>query len=130
MALPHGRCDINTDGNLIVVKACGSFNVEGVKLFVSAITQTILSLKGQPFCLLMDDTLVEGGTSEAYAALNEYNEWLNNQPLLAKAFIINSKVKKGIILSNSPAIHTQNIAFFPAKSAALEWLATTHGCSG
>jgi hypothetical protein len=37
---------------------------------------------------------VEGGTGEAYKELNVYNEWLNQKPLIAKAFVVKSNVIK------------------------------------
>lgn len=122
MGTPHGLVDVATQGNVIIVKAKGSFNREGISLFVSTITPQIKAFGNQPFSILMDDVCLEGGTPAAYQELDEYNNWLNSMPLKAKAIVLKSNVIKSMIVANIPSLQQQEIVFFSDREIALDWL--------
>ena len=110
--------------NIIFAEFCGSFDNHALQRYSKQIKKLVSTFNGSPFAMLIDDLKLEGGTPEAYKVLNEYNQWLNQQAIVAKAFIINNNVNKQIILKRSPALLEQNIAFFTDKNSAKDWLNT------
>lgn len=110
------------ESNIISSKFEGSFNDTTALIYVNSVKKIIADLNQQPFAMLIDDLLLEGGTPEAYEHLNAYNSWLKGQALVAKAMIINNNVHKQIILQRSPSLLEQNIAFFTSPSEAQVWL--------
>lgn len=122
MSFLHGQFDVSTEENIILVKLVGSFNREGTCAYISRVKDVIQGFNGEPFAMMINDLELEGGTPEAYEALNEYNQWLNALPIIAKAFVIDNDAKKHIILANAPAITHQNIAFFKTQEDAISWL--------
>ena len=98
------------------------FNELGVKKFTDAVRQFVGSLNGRAFGVLINDLKLEGGTPEAYAELEEYNQWLNTQHLVAKAMVIESSTHRDIINKLSPSRSQQNIEYFKSEQDALTWL--------
>lgn len=118
----HGISEVSLDGNIICAKLSGSFNRQGCAAYTQKVKQIVATLHNTPFAMLIDDLELEGGTPAAYQTLQDYNVWLNRQPIVAKAFIINNNVTKHIILQRSPALLEQNIAFFTNYDEATTWL--------
>jgi hypothetical protein len=125
MSLAHGKYTIEVEGNIILLRLFGAFNEQGTKLFTTQMIQTIDALNKKPFCILVNDLEVTGGTPEAYAELERYNQWLNKQKLLAKAMVIKSAVTLAIIDRYAPARQQQNIAVFDNEPDAISWLKST-----
>lgn len=124
MSHEHGETKVALEGSLIRAKFIGSFNPAGVKAYASKIEGLLTQLNGQPFIMLIDNLQLVGGTPEAYKVLDEYNQWLNGQNLVAKAIVISSEFKAKIIDSLTPALKTQNMRYFTEKKEALDWLET------
>jgi hypothetical protein len=119
----HGRFSTTLlENNIISAKLCGSFNETGCFNYTESVKNIVKTLNGEPFAMLIDDLELEGGTPEAYRTLQAYNVWLNTQPIIAKAFIVNDRMTKHIILQRSPALLEQNIAFFETHEQAQAWL--------
>lgn len=119
----HGKVDLSLIGERIIYAAfIGSFNEKGVENYAPEIKRIVNSFEKQPFAMLINNLSIEGGTPEAYQRLDEYNQWLNNQPIVAKAFIIDNNVTKQILLARTPALKQQNIAFFETPAEATVWL--------
>jgi hypothetical protein len=119
----HGKCEINLiDERIISAAFIGSFNETAVQNYANEIKRLVNSFQNQPFAMLINNLAIEGGTPEAYQRLDEYNQWLNNQPIVAKAFIIDNNVTKQILLARTPALKQQNIAFFETPTEAKVWL--------
>lgn len=119
---PHGEFNVAVKNQIIYATLCGSFNGEGIELYAKELQKTVNSMHGKAFAMLVDDLQIEGGTPEAYRALQTLNEWMNKQALLAKAFLIDSEIKKDILLENTPALKLQNIEFFVSEKDAASWL--------
>ncbi len=120
----HGTTDVKLNANVIEAVFCGSFNEYAIRVYAKKVRDIIVALEGAKFAMLVDDRAVEGGTPEAYNALNEYNEWLNTQALVAKAFVIDSGMTKSILKKRTPALDQQNVAYFEDIEQAREWLHT------
>ncbi|WP_286234544.1 hypothetical protein [Thalassotalea sediminis] len=120
----HGTHQIVRQDNILLVKLIGSFNETGVHAYVDAVKKHIAAIHGKGFAMLINDTEVDGGTPEAYQVLNDYNNWLNSQPVIAKAFVLESLALKHIILARTPALKKQNIEFFADDNSAIAWLKT------
>lgn len=118
----HGQFDVACHDQIIFVKLSGSFNCSAIKAYAQAVKGKVASFGGRPFAMLINDVQVEGGTPEAYDALNEYNAWLNEQAIVAKAFILSSLALKDIIITRTPELQRQNIAFFEHIEEATAWL--------
>jgi hypothetical protein len=124
MTIAHGKYKIDIQGNIICVKLTGAFNELGATNFTVAMKKVISTFDGKAFSILIDDLEVDGGTLEAYAVLEDYNQWLNSKQMTAKAMIINSPVTLAIIEKYAPARKQQNIAIFDNQSDAFCWLKT------
>lgn len=120
--ISHGEFSVVLTGSIIESKLAGSFNELGCSGYINAVKDKLNILAGKPFAMLIDDLELEGGTPEAYQLLNEYNQWMSKQPIVAKAFIISSQVQKDIILQRSPSLLQQNIEFFTDREHAMLWL--------
>ena len=120
--LCHGNTEVLLHNNIIEAVFSGSFNVQGIESYIGKVKGFIASLDGAPFAMLIDDRAVEGGTPEAYDALNAYNDWLNSQALVAKAFVFDSVITKSILIKRTPALEQQNIEFFEHIDEARAWL--------
>lgn len=119
----HGICNIDLiDERIISAAFIGSFDEIGVKNYAKQIKRLVNTFQNQPFAMLINNLEIEGGTPEAYQALDHYNEWLNQQAIVAKAFIIDNNVTKQILLARTPALKQQNIAFFESPDEASIWL--------
>ena len=119
----HGKCNIALiDERIISAAFIGSFDEIGVQNYAKQIKRLVNSFQNQPFAMLINNLEIEGGTPDAYQALDKYNEWLNQQAIIAKAFIIDNNVTKQILLARTPALKQQNIAFFENQTDAKTWL--------
>lgn len=118
----HGEREVFLKDRIITARFIGMFNEHGVKRITDEIRQCIYQLSGKPFAILVDDLKLEGGTPEAYVVLEEYNQWLNTQNLVAKAMVLTSKAHKAIIDKLSPSRTQQNIQYFVSEDSALAWL--------
>lgn len=119
----HGTCEVALIGERIISAAfIGSFNDKGVQHYANEIKRLVSTFQNQPFAMLINNLEVEGGTPEAYQTLDNYNQWLNQQAIVAKAFIIDNNVTKQILLARTPALKKQNIAFFENPTDATIWL--------
>jgi hypothetical protein len=115
----HGGSEVITQNEIIIVRLSGVFNELGVKKFTDAVRQFVGSLDGNAFGILINDLKLEGGTPEAYAELEVYNQWLNTQRLVAKAMVIESSTHKDIINKLSTSRYQQNIEYFSSEQDAL-----------
>ncbi|AWL13219.1 hypothetical protein HMF8227_02768 [Saliniradius amylolyticus] len=122
MANIHGNFSVRAEEDLILTRLIGSFNRDGISAYAQAVKDAVGELKGRQFAVLVDDLDVEGGTPEAYQELEKYNQWMSEQAIVAKAFVIDNTAKKAIILHNTPALQRQNVAFFTNRESARIWL--------
>ena len=70
----------------------------------------------------MNNTDYEGFTPEASDISNDFNLWLNEQAMVAKAIVQPSLLARKMSLKNIPALKKQRIEYFDTKSDALLWL--------
>ncbi len=124
----HGEREVFMQDRIITARFIGMFNEHGVKRITDEIRDCIYQLSGEPFAILVDDLKLEGGTPEAYVVLEEYNQWLNTQNLVAKAMVLTSKAHKAIIDKLSPSRLEQNIQYFVSEDSALDWLRSELDC--
>ena len=119
----HGHFIIEVEDNHIYTELYESFNDVGVQRWIDGMKLAIEQMAGKPFTILVNEKAATGATPEALALANEYNEWLNQQALIAKAVVYSEEVFKQIDISNLPARKQQNIQFFDDTQAADSWLA-------
>jgi len=122
VAVEHGTTSISIDGNIISMKSVGAFNREGTVRAIEKLTLAIENFSQKRFKMLFDYTKVEGGTPDVFEKIDEFNLWLNNQNMAAKALIINSSAMLEILESKSPARKFQNTKNFDNEASALSWL--------
>lgn len=120
----HGLHSAQIADQVITSTLSGSFNREGCLAWVTRLKALIEGLDGRPFCLLIDTRDYEGGTDEALQLANEFNRWLNSQPLVAKAHLITSQVLHAIAVERVPQLKYQTIKTFKCIDEAQVWLAS------
>ncbi|MBU2862717.1 hypothetical protein KO489_02560 [Reinekea forsetii] len=119
---PHGQTEISVSGRILQVSYFGQFNLEGITSGLSKQRKVIESFNGEPFAVLIDDKNIQGGTPEAYQALEEFNQWVNSQYMVAKAMLFKSNLQLKILDSLVESRKDQNIKTFSDKKEALHWL--------
>lgn len=118
----HGQYKINVEGCHIHTQLFDAFNEVGVSQWINAMKDAIAGLSGQPFTILVNEKAATGATPGALKLANEYNEWLNDQTLVAKAVVYSNAIYKAIDELHLPARKRQNIKFFDDVSLAQNWL--------
>lgn len=122
MDLAHGNFTINYKNEIIYVVLEGAFNEFAVADWTNDIKSIIKSLKGKRFSILMDMSMAHGGTPESFAVSNQYNAWLNNQNMVAKALIYGSSVLEDIDSTFVSSKKSQNTKIFENTETAENWL--------
>ena len=122
MSVEHGEFSISLEGNIIKTKLMGSFNEFGAKRYTEAVIEVVKQLEGKPFAILVNNLELFGGTPEAYQVLEEYNKWVNQQHMLAKAFVFNAAILATIMKNMSPSMKADNIQMFKTLEDAESWL--------
>ncbi|MBA6262734.1 hypothetical protein [Colwellia sp. Bg11-12] len=118
----HGKNIISVEGDIIISKIIGAFNVEGVNKSITDLKTVVDSFCQNKFKLLIDYIDAEGATPEVYEKINECNIWLNSQNMVAKALVTNSNVALSILESRTPARSSLNERIFDDKASAMSWL--------
>ncbi|ENC6660018.1 MULTISPECIES: hypothetical protein [Aeromonas] len=121
--LRHGESSVDTNGFSIITTVSGAFNKEGALVWANAMKRAIERFAGRPFCILIDMQKQVGSTPEAIEVYNTFNTWLNEQPLIAKAYVIASPVLHSITVARLPAVSGQNTRTFLCQEHAQKWLA-------
>jgi hypothetical protein len=118
----HGDLSIEVERNIISVSLFGSFNETGVENWTQKLRVQIEHFGVSSFFILMDNLKYEGFTPLGFEVSNEFNLWLCNQPMKAKAIVQPSLLARKINISNIPALKKQRIEYFEDKDNALAWL--------
>jgi len=118
----HGTYIIKIESNGIYTELFDMFNESGVQKWVNEMKHSIKQFSGAPFTLLVNEQAAKGATPEALAIANQYNEWLNQQKLIAKAVIYGAEIFKQIDITHLPARQQQNVRFFDKCDLARQWL--------
>ncbi|MBD1390156.1 hypothetical protein IC617_12010 [Neiella sp. HB171785] len=124
MNLIHGRYQVDVEDNIIHITMADSFNEFTIEAIATLIKQAVASLNDQPFYLLVDISQVDGGTPEAFAASAEFNLWLDQQKLIAKALVTQSILFQQINESRVRETSPQRVAYFEDIGAAKRWFET------
>ena len=122
MSIEHGKNFISVDGDIIISKVIGAFNIEGIDKSIRELKVTIESFCQNEFKLLVDYIDTEGGTPEVYDKINECNIWLNSQNMIAKALVIESNAMLSILEGRTPARSALNEKTFKNETDAMLWL--------
>ena len=118
----HGEVMITCEGRIIHSKLSGAFNSAGIQEYTNKIKSIIIGFGDAPFAILVDTLALEGGTPRAYQALEAYYQWLNSQPLAAKAMVTNSVINVEMVNAFAPSQKKQNMKKFIHHEEALVWL--------
>ena len=94
MSVEHGEFSISLEGKIIKTKLIGSFNEFGAKRYAEAVIEV----------------------------LDQYNIWVNQQNMLAKAFVFDAAILATIMKNMSPSMKADNIQMFKTLEAAESWL--------
>ncbi|MDO6693723.1 hypothetical protein Q4574_10530 [Aliiglaciecola sp. 3_MG-2023] len=121
MNTPYGSYSMFIDGNTIVTRFAGMFNVATTELFVQEAKPLIEQFGDKQFLVLADMLNLEGATPEAYTVIDSFNRWINTRNMLAKALIIENKIIAQIARLRVESTKYQNIQYFKTKEDALSW---------
>ena len=122
MNIEHGEVTIEVMGNIIAVRTVGAFNEYGAQLYTNGVRAIVKNLQGQSFSILINNLEFQGATPEAYKELENYNAWLNQQKLIAKAMVITSNITLDVINKLSPSRASQQTKSFDNEKDAMSWL--------
>jgi len=122
LELVHGNFTVKLNNNIIFVELDGAFNEHGVLGWVNEIKTIIAQLNGERFAILMDMRKALGGTPESFKVSDQYNSWLNQQNMVAKALIYPSSVYEDMDNTLVPSKKNQNTRVFHDFVEAETWL--------
>lgn len=122
MQAQHGEFEIDIDNNVIKVTVQGAFNDVGAKALVTQLKSLLISLDKQPFAILANLLAFDGGTPEVFIMSDEFNAWLNDKNMVAKALVFTSPALIAIEQALVKSKTTQNIRYFEDENTALAWL--------
>jgi len=122
MNIAHGNFTVEYKDNIIYVVLEGAFNEYSVANWANEIKSIINSLNGDRFSILMDMNLADGGTPESFKVSNQYNAWLNEQNMVAKALIYGSSVLEDMDNTLVASKKNQNTKVFNNVELAESWL--------
>lgn len=120
----HGDLKIEYDRNIFSVTLTGPFNDAGVEHWTRELKKQIEYRAYSEFFVLMNNIDYAGFTPDGYLISDEFNLWLSEQPMVAKAIVQPSKLARKINVSNIPSLARQRIEYFDTKESALDWLRT------
>lgn len=118
----HGEVHILLEGNIVIATLIGAFNEKGAMKYTEGVKSIVKKFEGKKYAILVDNSNMEGGTPEAYQVLEEYNQWINNTNLVAKAMVVKTLITTELVESLSPSIKLQTTKSFQDKNLAFEWL--------
>lgn len=124
MRKQSGRTSLCVNEEIILVTLSGVFNEKEALNYKAKLFDAIHSLQGKPFCMLVDNTGVEGGTPEAFDVLEDINTALPSLSLIAKAYVYKSDIVMGIVKQRVLALKKINKRNFTDYQEAMAWLAS------
>ena len=122
MNIEHGEVTIEVIDNIILVRSVGAFNEYGAQKYTNGIRDAVDNLQDKSFSILTNNLEFHGATPEAYQELENYNVWLNQQKLIAKAMVITSNTTLDVINKLSPSRASQQTRSFDNEEDAMHWL--------
>ena len=118
----HGEFDIEVNGSIIKLVLRGAFNDIGAKAVVVELKNSVLAYEQAPFTIMMNLLAFDGGTPEVFAESDNFNAWLNNTNMVAKALIFTSPALIAIERTLVKSKAQQNIQYFDNEADAQLWL--------
>jgi len=118
----HGELFIEIDNNILLITLIGPFNDMGVKNWTEKVKSKIEEFGENNFFIIMNNTNYIGFTAEASEVSNNFNLWLNEQAMIAKAIVQPSSLARQMNLKNIPSLTKQHIEYFDNKNDALLWI--------
>ena len=122
MNIELGTAEISVTGERINVVLEGSFNREGVLKYQQRYRKIVQGFGDSPFKVFLNCLKIDGATPEAFEEIDNFNAWLNERNIRAKAMVISSAALTEIAEKRLPQQNKQNIRIFSTTDAALTWL--------
>jgi len=122
MAIGQAYNEVSIQDNIISITLKGSLNESDYKNIAQKVKQFVAQCNEEGFCILVNDLQLIGSTLDAYKELEELNQWLNTQKMIAKAIVIERDTLLDTIQTLVPAIKDQKIKTFDAIEDAMLWL--------
>ena len=122
MTIGQAYNEVSTQDNIISITLRGSLKESDYKNIAQKVKQAVAQFNDQGFCILVNDLQLIGSTLDAYQELEELNQWLNTQQMIAKAIVIERDTLLGTIKTLVPAIKDQKIKTFDVIEDAMLWL--------
>ena len=126
----HGSYKLEQRDNLLILTLFDDFNEQGVLAYVSEMKDAIKALNGQPFLVLVDNRLLQGATPGAYQASEQYNQWLCEQNIIAKATVYPNIMFQHLDSKMVPSKQNINYQTFSSLDEAKAWLSQFQRVSG
>ncbi|SEL55157.1 hypothetical protein SAMN05216262_11382 [Colwellia chukchiensis] len=123
MLAMHGEYKIEVNEHIIRVLVKGAFNDVAAEALAQELVARIEAFDHAPFVILANLLEFDGGTPKVFAVSDEFNAWLNQHHMIAKALVFTSEVLIGIEKALVTSKARQNIEYFPSEAEALVWLA-------
>lgn len=124
MRKQSGHTSLCVNEEIISVTLSGVFSEKEALNYKALLFDAIHTLRGKPFCMLVDNTGVEGGTPEAFSVLEDINTALPSFSLIAKAYVYKSDIIMGIVKQRVLALKKINKRNFTDYQDAMAWLAS------
>ncbi|MEP4888714.1 MAG: STAS/SEC14 domain-containing protein [Aliiglaciecola sp.] len=122
MKTPLGSYEFKVEGRIVYQTFTGMFSGKTARTYLRETKQLITQFEGKAFCMLIDIREMEGLTPDGYNMIDNFNQWVNTQNLVAKAIVVSNDVVGKIVSSRVPELKKQNVKYFEDIQTAIKWV--------
>lgn len=122
MSTSFSNYSIEVKENIIYLLIEGSLDIETSQRWIDEMKLVIKGFEGREFKILVDTLKMDGATPEAYDVIDDYNKWLSNQNIIAKAMIMPQKFLKEIYEARVPSRLGHEVKCFLDREVGEKWL--------
>lgn len=90
----HGEYQILAEGNILLCRIHGSWNLHCANNFVADITERVKQFGGQPWARVINMTNYQLGTPEVTERMHRFGEWANENGCIQHNFIFSNDLQK------------------------------------
>lgn len=118
----HGTFEMESCGQVIIVKVFGGWNYETTLRWCTEYKTLIAPLKSSPWARLMDLTLWELMTPDAWERVDEVNIWANENNQAYDVVICPLSIQKQLLERAHQVLTNVELVFCDNIQEAEEWL--------
>ena len=118
----HGSFELSLCGQILIIKAYDSWNVETATRFAVEYKKLALQICDRPWVELVDLSQWFLGTPEIWSQVDSVNEWSNQNNKQYEAVIYCLSLQEALLKRSEISLSNVESAFFKNEKDARAWL--------